>query len=38
MRPVLTMLEYAFVTISDLLDETERFSFPGQADIMVIEV
>jgi hypothetical protein len=34
----LTMLDYAFVTISDLLDETERFSFPGQADVMVIEV
>lgn len=34
----LTMLDYAFVTISDLLDETERFSFPGQADIVVIEV
>jgi hypothetical protein len=34
----LTMLEYAFVTISDLLDETERFSFPGQADVMMIKV
>jgi hypothetical protein len=34
----LTMLEYAFVTISDLLDEIERFTFPGQANVAVIEV
>jgi hypothetical protein len=33
----LMLLEYAFVTISDLFDETERFSFPGQADVIVIE-
>jgi hypothetical protein len=34
----LTMLEYAFVTTSDLLDETERFAFPGQADVVVFDL
>ncbi|WP_029585337.1 hypothetical protein [Bradyrhizobium sp. URHD0069] len=34
----LMLLDYAFVTINDLLDETERFSFPGQADVLMIEV
>ena len=34
----LTMLEYAFVAISDLLDEIDHFSFPGQVNVLAIEV
>jgi hypothetical protein len=34
----LTMLDYAFVAISDLFDETERFSIPGQVDVAMIDV
>lgn len=33
----LTMLEYAFVAIEDLLDEIERFSFDGEANLLLIE-
>lgn len=34
----LTMLEYAFVTIADLFDEIEEFSFPGEISAMYVEV
>lgn len=32
-----TMMEYAFVTISDLFDEIERFRFPGQFNALLIK-
>jgi hypothetical protein len=33
----MTMLDYTFVAINDLLDEIERFSFPGQVNVVVID-
>jgi hypothetical protein len=34
----LLMLEYAFVTVLDIFDAIQLFNFPGQANVMVIDI